>query len=125
MGFKQCEFHKPKYDYKSGRETMIPDDVETKTERVNGKWITTEIEKKHPKWDKFYKLKFSDNITIWIYIERQSTIKNIWMESDRIKKGVEHLYTSNKPFILNGKNDIINLFPKEIKRDFILGQLFS
>lgn len=124
MGFKQCEFRKPEYDYKTGIESMVLDNVEKKHDYINGKWTAIEIEKKHPKWDKFYCLKFSEQITVWMYIERQSTIKNIWIEG-KFKKGVENIYSYGKPLQFNSKNDIINLFPKEIKRDFILNSLFS
>lgn len=125
MGFKQCEFHKPSYDYKSGTESMVLDNVEKKTDYKSGKWATIEVEKKHPKWDKFYKLIFSENITVWMYIERQSTITNIWIEGNRVKNGLELIYNYKNPLQFNSKSDIINLFPKEIKRDFILNSLFS
>jgi len=131
MGFKKCAFHKVSYGSDTTRSSasqqlMVIDDTETKSEYVNGKWVSTLSTKKHPKWDSFYCLQFTSNLKVWMYVEKQRVIKTIWIEGERVKYGVEKIYEhSSKSFQMNGKDDIIRLFPKDIQRDFILTSLFG
>ncbi len=129
IGFKRCEFHRMEYDYKYQCDSMILDDYEDKTEWVGHKRIVIRRKKIHPKWNYFYKLKFTDDVIIWALIE-QSAIKNIWLEMKPVSlktNRVTIIYDqySNRNTPLNSKVDIIKLFPKEIQRDFVLNSLFK
>lgn len=128
MGFKKCAFHKINMAVTSRDVgySMILDDIEIKNVYINGKYTQTVNKKSHPKWDSFYCLEFSHNLMVWMYVEKQSVIKTIWLEGERVKHGVEIIYEhSSKSFQMNGKGDIIRLFPKDIQRDFILNSLFD
>lgn len=126
MGFRKCEFHKVSNDCGSDRDSMILDDVETKSVYQGGKRVVVERKKEHPKWDSFYKLDFTDTLKIWMYVEKQSIIKKIWIEGDRIKNGVELIYDSDRNSVkINGRRDIVLLFPQDVRRDFIINSLFD
>jgi hypothetical protein len=80
----------------------------------------------HPKWRMFYKMIFTDAISIWVDSEK-GQIKTIWLEGNIAKDGVEEIYEFYKhgSILLESKKDIIRLFPKAIQRDFIINDLFN
>lgn len=143
IGFKRCEFHKPEHDYSTGRYTMVLDDFITETKRIhNGnssKLVTTKMPKRHPKWNYFWKLSFSENITIWAKVIGHNDV-TLFLESDKIKEGVMVLYgkdssiwrkyntsgnNEDKDFKIISKGDIIKLLPKEVQRDILLNSIFD
>lgn len=127
MGFRKCAFHKPEWDSKARKETMVVDDyvVDTKWNRTTRTWDKTLKKKEHPKWDSFYKLDFTKELKLWLYLENNSVIKYIWIEGERVH-GVKQIYDWSKPpCAINSKIDIIRLFPKDIQRDFVLNSIFG
>jgi hypothetical protein len=140
MGFKKTQFHKVGYDSVTYESIMVPDIEETKSEYKEGKWIFIKVEKKHPKSDSFWTLKYSENYILWSLVKNHQ-IDKIWLESNLVKKPksvspwnrlkdderVQLIFdlSSRESFPLGGKNQIMNLFPKEVRRDFLLEQLFS
>jgi hypothetical protein len=128
MGFKRCDFYKTDTDYRTSKTKMVRDNVESKTERKDGKFVSVEVVKNHPKWDAFYCLQFTQNLRLWMYVEGQRRIREIWIDGDRVKNGVEEIYSwsnFNPPVQINSKLDLIKLFPKDIQRDFVLNSLFD
>jgi hypothetical protein len=140
MGFKKTQFHKVAYDSVTYESIMVPDIEETKSEYKEGKWIFIKVEKKHPKSDSFWTLKYSENYILWSLVKNHQ-IDKIWLESNLVKntksvspwnrlkddERVQLIFdlSSRESFPLGGKNQIMNLFPKEVRRDFLLEQLFG
>jgi len=143
LGFKKTAFHKPGYDPKTYESCMVLDNEGKKHEYKDGKRISTIVEKKHPKSDSFWVLKYSDVYTLWALVKNH-TISIIWLENKNGKSGSNWGFTQkshSKPgderlkvvynisskdhYILQGKDQIINLLPKEVRRDFLLEQLFG
>jgi hypothetical protein len=140
MGFKKTQFHKVGYDSVTYESIMVPDIEETKSEYKEGKWIFIKVEKKHPKSDSFWTLKYSENYILWSLVKNHQ-IDKIWLESNLVKntksvspwnrlkddERVQLIFdlSSRESFPLGGKNQIMNLFPKEVRRDFLLEQLFG
>lgn len=142
MGFKKTVFHKPGYDQMTYESMMMPDDVEIKWEIKNGKQVRVEVKKIHPKSDSFWSLKYNDNYTFWCLVKNHQ-INKIWLENksgkslgksrtfyysgkqddERLKLVFNVFDRDQNP--LQGKNQILNLLPTEIKRDFLLEQLFG
>lgn len=126
MGFRKCSFHKPEWNRESGKDEMVIDNyiVDNKWDRETRKYIRVLKKKDHPKWDTFYKMQFTKDITLWLYLEKTSIIKYIWIEGDKIDNGVKLIYDWAKPPCqINSKIDIIRLFPKEIQRDFLINSI--
>ena len=107
-------------------------------EIIDGKRVKVEKKKIHPKGDSFWTLKYSENYILWCLVKNHQ-INKIWLEDknkvsnvvywNRSKKD-ERLqlvfdYNIRESSPLQGKNQIMNLLPKEIKRDFLLDQLFN
>jgi hypothetical protein len=132
MGFKKCEPHvisrdRTNYDfYKNSPYKMVPDLYTIEIKFVDGKRTELKTKKVHQKSRLFYKMKFSEDITIWIDTIN-SQIFFIYIEGTSIKDGVETIYNfyNMSSIVLNSKRDIIKLFPKYIQRDFILKDLFK
>lgn len=128
MGFRKCAFHKPEWNSEKGRDTMVIDNyvVNSKWNRETRKYDRILKKKEHPKWDGFYKMQFTKDITLWLYLEKTSIIKYIWIEGDKVENGVKVIYDWSKPdCVINSKIDIIRLFPKDIQRDFVLNSIFG
>ena len=139
MGFKKTQFHKVGYDSVTYESIMVPDIEETKSEYKEGKWIFIKVEKKHPKSDSFWTLKYSENYILWSLVKNHQ-IDKIWLENKLVKNKSKNVWNRSKEgerielifdlskresFPLIGKNQIMNLFPKEVRRDFLLEQLFG
>jgi hypothetical protein len=152
MGFKKTQFHKVGYDSVTYESIMVPDIEETKSEykEKEGKWVSIKVEKKHPKSDSFWTLKYSENYILWCLVKNHQ-IDKIWLENKLIKppknnidnisiltykavrnrskdeERVQLIFDLSKreSFPLHGKDQIMNLFPKEVRRDFLLEQLFG
>lgn len=126
MGFRKCQFHRMEWDREIGKNIMVLDHYITKSvyDRELKKWIIRETKVEHPKWSRFYSMEVNNGVTIWMLIERDY-IKRIWLDSVGLKEGVKVIYDNSKPVTINGKRDIINLFPKEIKRDFIIKDILG
>jgi hypothetical protein len=126
MGFKKCWPHKKHSDRWDDPYKMVPDTHEMKHQVLNGKRSYVEVKKEHPKWRIFYKMIFTDTINIWVDTDK-GQIKTVWLEGNIAKNGVEEIYEFYKhgQIALNGRKDIIKLFPKSIQRDFIISDLFK
>lgn len=136
MGFKKTQFRKPEYSRSHGEQIMVLDIEETKYEYIGGISKSYVVDKKHPKSNSFYVLNYSKDYTLWalienhelslIYLENKNFVKEeySWM---REKPRISVVYNRrNKDVIKPGcKNDIINTFPKELRRDYLLDQLFN
>lgn len=142
MGFKKTVFHKPGYDRVTYESMMMPDDVEIKYEIKNGKQVRVEVKKIHPKSDSFWTLKYNDNYTFWCLVKNHQ-INKIWLEDksgkslgknrmlyysvkqedERLKLVFDAYNRDHSPIL--GKDQIMNLLPKEVKRNFLLDQLFG
>lgn len=139
LGFKKTKFYKPGYDPETYESCMLLDEYETKWEKVNGKSVSVKVNKIHPKSDSFWTLKYNENYILWCYVKSHQ-IDKIWVENklckttkrytwDRYKED-ERLklvfdYNSRESSPVQGKNQIMSLLPKEVKRDFLLEQLFG
>ena len=136
LGFRKTIFYKPGYNPGTYESCMLPDDVEVSYNFVDGKRVKVEKKKIHPKGDSFWTLKYSDNYILWCLV-RNHQIDKIWLEDknkvsntvywNRNKKDerLQLVFDYNRLAPLQGKNQIMNLLPKEIKRDFLLDQLFG
>lgn len=122
LGFKRCEVLKLDYT----NQVMVPDNVVIKTEMKNGKWVTTQAKKIHPKWNGFYRMVFSETIKIFILLETNK-ISRVYMSNKSISSEIYNIYSpkaKDENFIIS-KGDIIKLFPKEMQRDFVINSLFA
>lgn len=135
MGFKKTTFHKPGYNEETYESMMVPDDVDSKWVTKDGKRVRVEIKKVHPKSDSFWTLRYNENYILWCLVKNHH-IDKIWLENKLGKRYYggrqedERLKLifdiSNKDQVpLHGKDQIMNLLPKEIKRNFLLEQLFG
>jgi hypothetical protein len=138
LGFKKTNFYKPGYDPETYESCMLLDEYETKWETVNGKRVSVKVNKIHPKSDSFWVLKYNENYILWCYV-KSHRIDKIWLEDknkvsndvywkrnkkdERLQLVFDYNIRESSP--LQGKNQIMNLLPKEIKRDFLLDQLFG
>lgn len=93
MGFSVCSPHKMTNEWREPYR-MIPDDKETERKLINGKWLYVEVKKVHPKWQKFYNLKFDETLTIWI-----KTIRNEYPYLDTFTR-----YDSKKGILYNDQD---------------------
>lgn len=123
MGFSVCSPHKKTNDWREPYR-MIPDDKDTERKLINSKWVYVEVKKIHPKWQKFYKLKFDETLTIWIKTLR-NVLCDIWLEGKSIEDGVKNIYTYNQSNNILNKNDILKKLPTKVQRDFILNDIFK
>jgi hypothetical protein len=123
MGFSVCSPHRITNDWREPYR-MIPDDKLIENKLINGKWIKVESKKIHPKWQKFYKLNFDVNLTIWIKTN-QNVINDIWIEGLSIEDGVRNIYTYVSNNAIFNKNDILKKLPIKVQRDFILNDIFK
>lgn len=130
MGFRKCQFHRMERDREIGKNVMVLDNYKTESryDRELKKWTRYETKVHHPKWSKFYSMEINNGVKIWMLIERD-VIRKVWLDSIGLKEGVKVIYDNSirykEPVVINGKKDIINLFPKEIKRDFILRDILG
>lgn len=146
MGFKKTQFHKVGYDADTYESMMVPDIEQDKFETVNGKSVRVKVPKVHPKSDSFWMLRYSENYILWSLVKNHQ-IDKIWLENKSIKNKSRNIWnrskdinimlngdervklifdlSSRESFPLGGKNQIMNLFPKEVRRDFLLEQLFG
>jgi hypothetical protein len=141
LGFRKTAFHKPGYDPKTYESCMVLDNEETKYEYKDGKHTKVILEKKHPKSDSFWVLKYSDSCTRWASVKNHDIVM-IWLENKNGKSGsgnrwgfgqkngderLKIIYNAfdKDHFKIQGKDQIINVLPKELRRDFILDQLFG
>lgn len=138
MGFKKTQFHKVGYDSVTYESIMVLDVEETKSEYKDGKRVSFKVEKKHPKSDSFWILKYSESCILWCLIKNHQ-IDKIWIENklskkpknpwdrykddERVKLIFDLSNRDSSP--LDGRDKIMNLLPKEVKRDFLLDQLFG
>lgn len=138
LGFRKTIFYKPGYNPVTYEACMVPDDVEVSYNFVDGKRVKVEKKKTHPKGDSFWTLKYSENYILWclvkshhidkIWLEDKNKVSNVvyWNRSkkdERLQLVFDYNIRESSP--LQGKNQIMNLLPKEIKRDFLLDQLFG
>ena len=119
----------------NGKEVaeIIKKKTDIKIEIIDGKRVKVDKKKIHPKGDSFWTLKYSDNYILWCLV-RNHQIDKIWLEDkNKVSNTVywnkderlQLVFDYNSLAPLQGKNQIMNLLPKEIKRDFLLDQLFG
>lgn len=122
MGFRRCEPFAEKniynYDSNSYLSKIVSDVFEIKT---NSDGTVSKTIKKHPKWRKFYKLKFSEDITIWVIVDTD-IISKVLLQKDNDLAKVYYKYGYKD---ITCKVDFIRIFPISIQRDFILSKLFK
>ena len=143
LGFKKTVFYKPGHDPKTYESCMVLDNEETKYEYKDGKHISSKFEKKHPKANSFWFMKYNESCTLWALVENHNVAK-IWLENkngeskkyrfntynNKVDKGDARLQvifdiSDRESSKLEGKDQIINLLPKELRRDYLLEQLFG
>jgi hypothetical protein len=126
MGFRKCQFHRLEWDRDIGKYKMALDDYEIKSkyDRELKKWISYETKVHHPKWSKFYSMDINGGVKIWMLIEKDVIVK-VWLDSIGLKDGVKMIYPIKDEICINSKSDIINLFPKEIKRDLLIKDILG
>ena len=79
MGFRKTHFHKVGYDPTTYESIMLPDNEETKWEYKDGKRVSVKVEKKHPKSDSFWTLRYSENYILWALVKNHQ-IDKIWLD---------------------------------------------
>lgn len=137
LGFVKTDFYKINDSFNPSRDAMILDNVEKKlVYDSNGRYTFTNVPKKHPKSNSFWKLVFNEQYVLWISVVGNK-IHTIMLEDKDVKfenrfitrKDVRILYDTSYPnlgkFIISGKNDILNVLPKEIKREFVLKNILK
>ncbi len=144
LGFKKTKFHTPGYDPVTYESCMLLDEYETKWKTIGGKRVSENVSKIHPKSDSFWILKYNENYIFWCYVKSHQ-IDKIWIENklgkSRTKSRTLYYYSrtiqdderlklvfdyNNKESTpVHGKTQIMNLLPKEVKRDFLLEHLFG
>jgi hypothetical protein len=142
LGFKKTNFYKPGSHPDTYESMMVLDNEDTKWEYRDGKRVSVKVEKIHPKSSSFWILKYSDNYILWCLVKNHF-IDKIWLENksgkslgnrrilyygrniedERLKLIFDISNRDHNP--LEGKNQIMNILPKEIKRDFLLDQIFN
>lgn len=147
IGFKKTQFHKVGYDPTTYDSMMMLDIEETKWEYKDGKRVSIKVEKKHAKSDSFWTFRYSENYILWALVKNHK-IDKIWLENNfakRIKIPGTDMYSRNtwnrskdeervqlifdlssrdsSPLV--GKIQIVDIFPKEVRRNFLLEQLFG
>jgi hypothetical protein len=138
MGFKKTQFRKVGYDPDTYESIMVPDDIEIENRYIDGKTVKIQKAKEHPKSDSFWILKYSESCILWCLIKNHQ-IDKIWIENklskkpknpwdrykddERVKLIFDLSNRDSSP--LDGRDKIMNLLPKEVKRDFLLEQLFG
>ncbi len=142
MGFKKTKFYIPGYHPESGEYTMLLDEERESTKMVDGKTIKIKEKKIHPKSDSFWIFNYNTLYTFWaktqndiistIWIENKSvklinTGMSYWSSNKRRDERLKVIYDINNrgSFRITNKEEIMNILPKDVKRDFILDQLFS
>ncbi len=118
MGFRKCDPFIENSDFDFAKCRYIDKIISDVFEMKNGNIKTI---KKHPKWRKFYKLNFSENITIWV-ISNNDIISKVLLEENEI---VEKVFKYDGRKNISSKGDFIKVFPKNIQRNFILSELFK
>jgi hypothetical protein len=141
LGFKRTQFHKAGYDPVSYETMMVLDNEETIHEYKFGKRTSTVIAKKHPKANSFWVLHYNEVFTLWALVKNHD-LNMIWLENKNGKSS-KSIYTRNPKskgderlsiiydvsdrdsFKLEGKDQILNVLPTAVRRDFLLDQLFG
>jgi hypothetical protein len=105
---------------------MVRDDIQTITKYKDGKFIKVVEFKTHRKTSSVYKLNYTKKIKFWAFIYhnilREILIEN-FEEDPKSNKRILTINTSIDQ--INSKSDIINLLPKEIKRDYQIRQILK
>ena len=124
LGFKSCVPHKMESSWDNNyKKVVVPDLTENK--RVNGKY--KEVKKIHPKNLKFYNQKYTNDVIIWVKATN-NVISDIWLDNNTNDIDVVYDIHNTSKYRKNpikSKSDIINLLPKNIKRNLIIDTLFK
>ena len=125
IGFKKCGYYRSEYSKEDGWR-MVRDDIQTITKYKDGKLIKVTEFKTHRKTNSVYKFNYTRNIRFWAFIYhnilREILIEN-FEEDPKSNKRILTINTSIDQ--INSKSDIINLLPKEIKRDYQIRQILK
>ena len=132
LGFRKISVHKParQISEKGMIWTMIPDSYESVQQKVNDKLIWKNIPKSHPKSNSSWKYCISDSVTIWILVEN-FLVKKVWIQDDSLSENLRLIWGKSLiDKIMNreenpilSESDLLNLFPKAIKRHFIIKKI--
>lgn len=136
LGFIKTDFYKINDSMSMCKDALVLDNFVRKLVYDDkGKYSYLDIKKTHPKSNSFWKFIFNEQYTLWISViaNRISTImledKNVNQEfNSYYRKDVTILYekiNSGGNFIISSKNDIFNVLPIHIKREFILKNIIK
>lgn len=118
MKFSSCVPHRREFSLAERKNVMVPDIYEKKYEKINGTLKLVLKKKYHHKWQKFFK-NVIGNYTIWVKVDKD-IISNIWVENEN--NNIEIIVNN---LSIKSKLDFVNIFPKEVRRDLIINNLFN
>jgi len=132
LGFRKISVHKParQISEKGMIWTMVPDNYETVAHQINDESIWKNIPKYHPKSDSSWKYSISDSLAIWILVEG-FVVRKIWIQDDSLSENIQliwgksliHKIMNREENPILSESDLLNLFPKAIKRHFIIKKI--
>jgi hypothetical protein len=125
IGFKKCGYYRPEYSKEDGWQ-MVRDDIQTITKYKDGKFIKLVEFKTHRKTNSVYKFNYTRSIRFWAFIYH-NLLRDIIIENfEEDPKSNKRILTINISIDqIKSKADIINLLPKELRRDYQLKQLLK
>ena len=141
LGFKKTQIHRTEWHSTESRRTMVPDVERRETKYVPGTFKSESVMVRivHPKGDSFYKLSYGDNFILWASVKNH-TLDSMWVETINFKSG-QRLYGRNDTsgdglklvydvndrdtVHVKGSNEIIDVLPTALRRDFLLSKLFD
>ena len=126
LGFKRCPFYKTKWDFRNG-ESLVLDIYEDvlKNDGMSKKNIYEQRKKIHPKSNFYFKLKYNEYI---IYADvRNYNLFCIYITkfNNETENCIIHTIDQKELKNCDSKKSIINLFPKEIKRTFLINMILE
>lgn len=125
IGFKKCGYYRPEYSKEDGWK-MVRDDIQTITKYKDGKFVKLVEFKTHRKTNSVYKFNYTRSIRFWAFIYH-NLLRDIIIENfEEDPKSNKRILTINISIDqIKSKSDIINLLPKELRRDYQLKQLLK
>lgn len=125
LGFKRCAFYKTKWDFRNG-EFLVLDIYEDifKKDGMSKKNITEQRKKIHPKSNFYFKLKYN-NYIIYADVRNYNLFTIYITKFNQIENYIIHTIKQNELKNCDSKKSIINLFPKDIKRTFLINMILE
>jgi len=124
LGFKKTGYYRSEWNAETGYSMVRDDYIETKV-KVSGKY--QKRLKDHPKSYAVYSMNFSKGVKLWAFIKLHE-LYEILIEDDSVSKFDKDRIKSIWNFRMervNSKNDILEILPLHIKREFILNQILK